>query len=34
MARLQPLPPDTTPELKPHFDFFLVEFHSFVFQDF
>lgn len=23
MARLQPLPPDTTPELKPHFDFFL-----------
>lgn len=23
MARLQPLPPETTPELKPHFDFFL-----------
>ncbi|CAA9383659.1 MAG: hypothetical protein AVDCRST_MAG51-132 [uncultured Ramlibacter sp.] len=23
MARLQPLPPDTTPELKAHFDFFL-----------
>ncbi|MBU0588796.1 MAG: carboxymuconolactone decarboxylase family protein [Gammaproteobacteria bacterium] len=23
MPRLQPLPPDTTPELKPHFDFFL-----------
>lgn len=23
MARLQPLPPDTTPELKEHFDFFL-----------
>lgn len=23
MPRLQPLPPETTPELKPHFDFFL-----------
>jgi uncharacterized peroxidase-related enzyme len=23
MARLPPLPPETTPELKPHFDFFL-----------
>ena len=23
MARLQPLPPGTTPALKPHFDFFL-----------
>lgn len=23
MARLQPLPPETTPELKPYFDFFL-----------
>ncbi len=23
MARLSPLPPETTPELKPHFDFFL-----------
>lgn len=23
MARLQPLPPETTPELQPHFDFFL-----------
>ena len=23
MARLQPLPPETTPELKDHFDFFL-----------
>ena len=23
MPRLQPLPTDTTPELKPHFDFFL-----------
>jgi uncharacterized peroxidase-related enzyme len=23
MARLQPLPPETTPDLKPHFDFFL-----------
>lgn len=23
MPRLQPLPPDTTPELKPHFDFFV-----------
>ncbi|MCB2038103.1 MAG: carboxymuconolactone decarboxylase family protein [Burkholderiaceae bacterium] len=23
MSRLKPLPPDTTPELKPHFDFFL-----------
>ena len=23
MARLKPLSPDTTPELKPHFDFFL-----------
>jgi uncharacterized peroxidase-related enzyme len=23
MARLQPLPPDASPELKPHFDFFL-----------
>ena len=23
MPRLQPLPADTTPELKPHFDFFL-----------
>ena len=23
MPRLQPLPPDATPELKPHFDFFL-----------
>ena len=23
MPRLKPLPPATTPELKPHFDFFL-----------
>ena len=23
MPRLKPLPPETTPELKPHFDFFL-----------
>ncbi|MBA3592373.1 MAG: carboxymuconolactone decarboxylase family protein [Pseudomonadota bacterium] len=23
MSRLEPLPPETTPELKPHFDFFL-----------
>jgi len=23
VPRLKPLPPETTPELKPHFDFFL-----------